>query len=1130
MPLLFVLSATALKELFEDVRRHGQDRYYNKSECLVLDPTVAPPEATSNAMLTSETTHSFVSTTESKFFRKKFWQDLRVGEIVKIRNEEVFPADLLLLSSSEPDGFAYVETSNLDGETNLKIRQSPAETSVITTDQDLQRLEGYIIAEKPNNQIYHFEGTLELYRDQKAVPVPNYALAVTKIPLGEERILLRGCTLRNTKWIYGIVLYTGHDTKLMQNASAAPIKRTFVERMTNIQILFLFVALLALSLASTLGSMYYLKNYGEVYGYLDMASSYNLVGFIYQFLTFIILYNNLIPISLVVTMELVKFQQAALINQDLDMYFSEKDRPALARTSNLVEELGMVKYVFSDKTGTLTCNKMELKEVIIGGTLYVEDYGRTNSRTSSPGSTPASSSSITPLLKGFEAGLTSKKTSKNLTFTVLRDHIVHSYEAAGNSNTQSDFNYSADYVIRHFMILLSAAHTVIPEINNDGVLVYQAASPDEGALVKKAAELGYKFTIRRPRSVTIEYPFLTNGATKDHSEPFDILNVIEFNSERKRMSVIIRDSYGVIRLYMKGADNVILDRLAPIEKAQNPYLKKTMEILENCATQGFRTLCFSMREVPNEEYAAWLTLYQDAATSLTDRSAKIDAVAEIIEKDLMFLGSTAVEDKLQDRVPETIATLGEAGIKVWVLTGDKVETAINIGYSCKLILEDDPILIIQDQTVEATKNSLTKLLESYEDLENSILVVDGKSLSHLLTPTMDQRFFHLASKCRGVLCCRSSPIQKAQVVKLVKKYTDSVTLAIGDGANDVSMIQAADVGVGISGEEGLQAARSADFSIAQFCYLSKLLMVHGAWSYHRLSKLILYSFYKNIALYMTQFWYSWYNLASGQTLYESWMITLYNVIFTFIPPIMIGVTDQHLSARELDRYPRVYKLGQTSEFFNVKNFWGWTFNAIYHSLILFFSLYALVCMTGGDLLLSDGTVAGHWYLGTMLYIAVLLTVLGKAALILNTWTWFAFLSIPGSILSWFVFFPLYDNILPHYFNVAEEIHGLTVPLYSSPVFWLFIMIVPALCLYRDIIWKYARRQYLPKSYHIIQEFKRFHRPISRPPKEKMRKVKEQLMKKLIKQGVIERKSRGFAFSQADKQAEIVQLYDTSKPR
>ena len=320
-----------------------------------------------------------------------------------------------------------------------------------------------------------------------------------------------------------------------------------------------------------------------------------------------------------------------------------------------------------------------------------------------------------------------------------------------------------------------------------------------------------------------------------------------------------------------------------------------------------------------------------------------------------------------------------------MLTGDRQETAINVGLSCKLVSEDMNLIVVNEETKEATKSFLQRKYDAIKsikadeaDLEALALVIDGKSLKFALEKDLESLFLDVAVMCRAVICCRVSPLQKAFVVKLVKNNLKAILLAIGDGANDVSMIQAAHVGVGISGMEGLQAARSADVAIGQFRYLRKLLLVHGSWSYHRLSKLILYSFYKNITLYMTQFWYVFQNLFSGEVIYESWTISFYNVFFTVAPPIVMGVFDQFISARLLDRYPQVYQLGQKGVFFNVRSFWGWVINGFYHSIILY---YLSIYMWPNDGVLSSGLIAGHWVWGTALYTAVLATVLIKAALI-----------------------------------------------------------------------------------------------------------------------------------------------------
>jgi phospholipid-transporting ATPase len=326
------------------------------------------------------------------------------------------------------------------------------------------------------------------------------------------------------------------------------------------------------------------------------------------------------------------------------------------------------------------------------------------------------------------------------------------------------------------------------------------------------------------------------------------------------MSTIFRCPDGKIRIYCKGADTVILERLAQ----DNPVVDVTLQHLEDYATEGLRTLCLAMREVPDQEYREWQQIFDKAATTVGgNRAEELDKAAEIIEHDFFLLGATAIEDKLQDGVPDTIHTLQTAGIKVWVLTGDRQETAINIGMSCKLISEDMTLLIVNEDNSTATRNNLAKKLDAVRnqtasgtEVESLALVIDGKSLTFALERDMEKLFLDLAVSCKAVICCRVSPLQKALVVKLVKRHLKALLLAIGDGANDVSMIQAAHVGVGISGVEGLQAARSADVAIGQFRYLRKLLLVHGAWSYQRISRVILYSFYKNIAMFMTQFWVS----------------------------------------------------------------------------------------------------------------------------------------------------------------------------------------------------------------------------------------------------------------------------------
>ncbi|RDX41412.1 phospholipid-translocating P-type ATPase [Lentinus brumalis] len=1056
-PLSVVLLASAFKETQEDLKRHQSDSELNARLAKVLQP-------------------------DGTFADKK-WKDIMVGDVLRVESDDFIPADILLLSSSEPEGFCYIETSNLDGETNLKIKQASPQTSHLTSPHLVTALHGTLRSEHPNNSLYTYEGTLELV---SSGGVPK------QVPLGPDQLLLRGAQIRNTPWAYGLVVFTGHETKLMRNATAAPIKRTAVERQVNIHIVFLFIFLLALSIGSTIGSSIRSWFFSSAQWYLleQPTISGRAKGFIEDILTFIILYNNLIPISLIVTMEVVKYQQAQLINSDLDMYYAKTDTPALCRTSSLVEELGQIEYVFSDKTGTLTRNEMEFRFCSIGGVAYAD------------------------VVDEAHRGESDDDKEAWRSFDDLRAL------ATGASNPFVDVASDAGSeraVVNEFLTLLAVCHTVIPEVR-DGKIHYQASSPDEAALVAGAEVLGYQFHTRKPKSVFVN----VNGSSLE----YEILNVCEFNSTRKRMSTVVRCPDGKLKLFCKGADTVILERVSE----NQPFTEKTLMHLEDYATDGLRTLCIAYRDIPEAEYRQWSTIYDQAAATINGRGDALDKAAELIERDLFLLGATAIEDKLQEGVPDTIHTLQMAGIKVWVLTGDRQETAINIGMSCRLISESMNLVIVNEETAHETQDFITKRLSALKnqrsagDQEDLALVIDGKSLTFALEKEISKTFLELAILCKAVICCRVSPLQKALVVKLVKKNQKSILLAIGDGANDVSMIQAAHVGVGISGVEGLQAARSADVAISQFRYLKKLLLVHGSWSYTRLSKLLLYSFYKNIVLYMTQFWFSFFNNFSGQIAYESWTLSLYNVVFTVLPPLVIGIFDQFVSARILDRYPQLYMLGQKNAFFTRTQFWLWVGNALYHSIVLFgFS----VILFWGDLKQSTGFDSGHWFWGTTLYLAVLLTVLGKAALISDLWTKYTVAAIPGSFVFTMLFLPLYAVVAPA-IGFSTEYKGIVPRLWTNWVFYLVLLLVPIVCLTRDFVWKYYRRTYMPETYHIAQEIQKYNIPDYRPRQ-------EQFQKAIKKVRAVQRmrRNRGFAFSQTENasrqdQERMIRAYDTSK--
>lgn len=800
VPLLCIFGVSAIKELFEDSKRHKADRKVNESEIYVLNKT----------------------TLKWDLIR---WQDVRVGDIVKCISENFFPSDILLISSSEPDGMCYIETANLDGETNLKIRQSSPCTANCTDSEQLKAIldSAVIECDLPNPRLYEFEGRLLM---------PN---GVDTYPLGPENVLLRAAKLKNTSWITGVVLYTGHESKLMINSlSDTPIKQSQLEKMTNVQILWLVFILLTTGFISAVFSQIWTS--GNAYWYIfgNTEATFN---FGMTYLTFVILYNNLVPISLQVSLEVVRTFQAHFINSDLEMYDKKTDTFAMARTSNLNEELGQVKYILSDKTGTLTKNIMKFKKCSVNGQMYDDS-------------------------------------TFNLLAEMAQNEVPYDYQTAtGNQGTDQDASTSKYYspknnskIVCEFLTLLSVCHTVVPELeseaqkrnsnghhikcddsinqpkkfdkNNTGQskisnsnsrssrnleteleiahlessddmigsvergneimmsvspnssnassssIVYHAASPDEAALVRGAQKIGFEFNKRTPQSIYI--------SRFGHDECHEVLNVFEFDSFRKRMSVVVRAPDNKIKIYTKGADTVIYDRLV-----SRNLTEITSQHLQKFAHEGFRTLCCAYAEIDKSLYDNWSTRFKEANLQYGDiKTTQIERCVAELERDLILLGATAIEDKLQDDVPEAIDTLLRAGINFWLLTGDKQETAINIGFSCKLLSRKMPLIIINEDTFDETRELINRTVSTPE----SALVIDGRSLEYALSADLKRDFMRIALDCKSVICCRVSPFQKAEMVELVKELTGEICLAIGDGANDVAMIRTANIGVGISGK------------------------------------------------------------------------------------------------------------------------------------------------------------------------------------------------------------------------------------------------------------------------------------------------------------------------------------------
>jgi len=924
-PLAVFIALTMAKEGYDDYRRYQLD----KEDNLALASVLVSNGATNNGPNTinsirrlfnrkREEQNSPADDEKASFggpsegqpeesggrWAQIKWRDIRVGDIVRLQRNERVPADIALLHATGANSVAYIDTMALDGETNLKSKQpSVLVANRCDTIAKLEKCAGELVCEDPNPNLYQFEGRITIGGDT--------------MPLTLNEVVFRGSTIRNTSETIGIVVNTGEECKIRMNANQyVHTKSPKINRYTNRIVLSLVFVLLSITAGLSGGYVLWQRRYEKKNPFLrPMDAAHIIFGDV-------ILLNGMIPLTLYIVIEIVKGFQAHLLD-DIEMYDPKTDTPVSINTNTILEDLGQVNYVFSDKTGTLTENNMQFRKLTVGGMSWLHRMNMTSENAKEKLSDGTEDTA--PIRRETDSGTSATGQSKtdSLGQTV-------SFSGPGTEAMLEYIKRFPDTVFsqkaRHFLLCIALCHTCLPETSEDGKVTFQAASPDEVALVQAAQDMGFLLVDRPAQSIKLRVP---NKLGEPTMETYDVLKVIEFNSNRKRMSIVLRMPDGRICLICKGADNVIISRLkqsglaaetaAEVERkasvrrsveagmemqrrslatprnsqGQRPssFLSRSAsgfkdmrtppgqskeeederhilisepvarpsdesdtghedvvnesiasdeaKVFERCfrhideyATEGLRTLLYGYRYISDEEYEEWSIAFKTATTSLVDRQKRIEEAAESLEKDFELAGGSAIEDKLQVGVPETIDKLRRANIRVWMLTGDKRETAINIARSANLAKSFSQIHIL-DASVSDLRVSMRRIFIDIGrgQVSHSVLVIDGHTLSVVEDDqVLRDMFFELAVLIDSVICCRASPNQKATLVKGIRDTNPScVTLAIGDGANDIAMIQASHVGIGISGREGLQAARVADYSIAQFRFLQRLLLVHGHW-------------------------------------------------------------------------------------------------------------------------------------------------------------------------------------------------------------------------------------------------------------------------------------------------------------
>lgn len=833
--------------------------------------------------------------------------ELRVGDMVQIHTDQRVPADVVLLRTTEKAGASFIRTDQLDGETDWKLRKAVASTQKFPSDDSLASIRAAVYVEKPRKEIYQFVGNFTRNVDSGSKTQTE--------PLSIENTIWANSVVASGT-IIGLIVYTGSETRAVMNTSQPSTKMGKLDAELNFLAKWLCLLLVVLALV------------------LEALNRFSGSWFV-SLVRFILLFSSIIPISLRVNLDMGKIIYSLFIMRD------ESIEGTIVRNSTIPEELGRISYLMTDKTGTLTQNEMVFKKLHLGSIVFGQETldEIVDLLAKSEHTQPGSSSSSK--LSASSSANSSSQFDAFGSFEHGRSSMSSSADASSSVFSETQVQRSMPQKVRQAIMSLALAHNVTPTTDELGNITYQASSPDEVALVKFTESVGMTLVSRDMTSMTIKTP-------SGRLEEYEILNVFPFTSETKRMGIIVRDkATNKIEFFMKGAD-VVMMRIVEA----SDWLD---EECGNMAREGLRTLVFGMRTLDEYEYEAWLERYNEAKMSIHDREANVQAAIERLESGLKLLALSGVEDKLQIDVKPTLESLRNAGIRIWMLTGDKIETATCIAISARLVSRSQPIF----QLVAKTPNDAYQLLTSFGFKKDTALVIDGNSLQMCLDHHKET-FISYAMKAPAVVCCRCSPTQKAEIVTLVKDRTGLRTCAIGDGGNDVSMIQAADVGLGIVGKEGKQASLAADFSINQFSYIAPLLLWHGRNSYKRSAHLSQFIIHRGLVISFIQAIFSAIFYFAAIPIYQGWLVVGYSTVFTMAPVFSL-VLDEDVSRDIAFQFPELYQDLQKGRALNLKTFVMWVFISIYQggmimllSVLLFdASLYSIVSITYTTLIFAQ---------------------------------------------------------------------------------------------------------------------------------------------------------------------------------
>lgn len=977
VPLAFVMSITLGKEAYDDIERRRRDNEANSEPYTVLSfdkpgvgnadryhakkklkskgkskskrLSLVEPDRLSDIQEEEDAAESAgmpqSPTTVVREVTKKS-RDLRVGDVLKMGKDQRVPADVVILksytndsaSASDPAvsenveesllvdpvsdpaidqsadtaaeghestsrlgnspsadaggvGETFIRTDQLDGETDWKLRLGSPLTQQLEP-SEFVRLR--IVAGKPDKKVNEFIGTVELLPKTRGYDPHVPKSSPLNEGASESNAESSPLTIDNTAWAntvlasnattLAVVVYTGPQTRSALSTSPSRSKTGLLEYEINSLTKILCALTLTLSIV-----LVALEGFEHVEG----------IKWYVKIMRFLVLFSTIVPISLRVNLDMGKSVYSWFIQRDSGI------EGAVVRTSTIPEELGRIEYLLSDKTGTLTQNEMEMKKIHVGTVSYANE---------------AMDEVASYVKQGFSVPETDGAQSSMLI-------TPSSTFVASTTVTATRTRREIGSRVRDVVLALAICHNVTPTIEEeDGhtVTSYQASSPDEIAIVKWTEAVGLRLIHRDRKGMLLQSVDTGRSVVRVR-----ILEVFPFTSDGKRMGIIVQFldgsetstainiEAGEIWFFQKGADTVMSSIVAA-----NDWLD---EETANMAREGLRTLVVGRKKMSVQQYKEFASSYKDASVAINNRDAGMTrVVSHYLERDLELLGVTGVEDKLQKDVKPSLELLRNAGIKIWMLTGDKVETARCVAVSAKLVARGQYIHTIAKLKRKDNAQDHLDFLRSKTD---SCLLIDGESLNLLLTH-FRQDFISLAVMLPAVVACRCSPTQKADIALLIREHTKKRICCIGDGGNDVSMIQAADVGVGIVGKEGRQASLAADFSITQFHHLTKLLVWHGRNSYKRSAKLAQFVIHRGLIISVCQTMYSIAIKFEPEGLYKDWLLVGYATVYTMAPVFSL-VLDKDVDEKLANLYPELYKELTTGASLSYRTFFVWVAVSIY---------------------------------------------------------------------------------------------------------------------------------------------------------------------------------------------------------